>query len=139
MSAQELKTARANAKRALTKEVNNIRQCIAEDELDNLRDKIANLKTFFQIFHHCSRGLSSWNDPTGGEMIGFLNMPKVELEVSSGDQYLLFHADEMLSPTYEIATALMSYEWVSKSSVWDNYRPETIIFTYEWWHTWYDW
>ena len=60
--------------------------------------------------------------PTG-EMIGFLNMPKVELEVSSGDQYLLCHADEMLSPIYEIATALMSYEWVSKSSVWDNNSP----------------
>ena len=26
----------------------------------------------------------------------------------------------MLSPTYEIATTLMSYEWVDKSSVWDG-------------------
>ena len=140
MSAQELKTARANAKRALTKEVNNIRQCIAEDELDKLSDRIANLKTLFKSFTTAHEAyhekileeddidisetyfyaeqdkyikaleqarhamaeqtqLSSHiNDDThvthnGGdsdkvstrEMMGFLNMPKVELEVFSGD------------------------------------------------------
>ena len=33
---------------------------------------------------------------------------------------LLCHTDEMLSPTYDIATALMSYGRVIKSSVRDN-------------------
>ena len=39
---------------------------------------------------------------------------------------LLCHIDEILSPTYEIASDLMSYGRVSKSYVWDSNSPYVI-------------
>ena len=54
--AQELKTTRAKTKRALTKEEN-------EDELDNLSDKLANLKTLF-------KSLTATHEAYHGKIIG---------------------------------------------------------------------
>ncbi|KAJ8043465.1 hypothetical protein HOLleu_10558 [Holothuria leucospilota] len=44
------KTARSSAKRAVTKEVNYIRQCIAEDDMDDIDDHVIVLKDLFKKF-----------------------------------------------------------------------------------------
>ncbi|XP_038071202.1 uncharacterized protein LOC119740069 [Patiria miniata] len=46
----ELKTARTSAKRAVTKQVNKIRQCIAEDNLSDIDDNVVKLKDLFKEF-----------------------------------------------------------------------------------------
>ena len=47
---EELKTARSSAKRAVTKQVNYIRQCIAMDNIDDLAAEVDKLKSVFQKF-----------------------------------------------------------------------------------------
>ncbi|XP_022104751.1 uncharacterized protein LOC110986831 [Acanthaster planci] len=49
-TAAELKTARASAKRAVTKQANQIRQCIAEDDLTLIDDYVVKLKYLFSVF-----------------------------------------------------------------------------------------
>ena len=45
-----LKTTRASAKRAVTKEINQIRQCIAEDNIESLSNSVIKLKDLFRAF-----------------------------------------------------------------------------------------
>ena len=45
-----LKTARTTSKRAVTKEINLIKQCIAEDDTDGIDDEIVKLKELFRKF-----------------------------------------------------------------------------------------
>ena len=46
----QLKTARASAKRAVTKQVNYFRQKIAADEIDSIEDEVGKLKDLFSKF-----------------------------------------------------------------------------------------
>ena len=61
--------------------------------------------------------------PVIPDVITFLWRHCIEIGIS----LLLCHMDEMLSPTYEIATDIMSHGRVSKSYVWDKYNAAEYI------------
>ena len=50
LNMDHLKTARASAKRAVTREINHTRQCMAEDDMVNIEECILKLKDLFKKF-----------------------------------------------------------------------------------------